>query len=99
VPERGSFVAWKAVLTADGGKAVIRVRIPKDAKRTSTLVGRKCRASHVKVLSGHGFSPTSGHLEYRKGHIVHADKFDDDIRVECTHGIHFFLTRKEAEEY
>lgn len=20
-------------------------------------------------------------------------------RVECTHGIHFFITRKEAEEY
>ena len=25
--------------------------------------------------------------------------FDPDIRVECTSGIHFFITRREAEEY
>lgn len=31
--------------------------------------------------------------------IVRADKYNDDPRVECTGGIHFFLTRQEAEEY
>jgi hypothetical protein len=36
---------------------------------------------------------------YKAGVVVHPDKYDDDIRVECTHGIHFFITRKEAEEY
>ena len=25
--------------------------------------------------------------------------FDDDVRVECAQGIHFFITRKEAEDY
>ena len=27
------------------------------------------------------------------------DFFNSDIREECTNGIHFFITRKEAEEY
>lgn len=26
-------------------------------------------------------------------------KSNSDIRVECTHGIHFFLTREEAEKW
>lgn len=36
---------------------------------------------------------------YRVGKIIRPDLFDEDIRVECTNGIHFFITRKEAEEY
>jgi hypothetical protein len=28
-----------------------------------------------------------------------ADNYDPGIRVECTAGIHFFMTRREAEEY
>ena len=38
-------------------------------------------------------------LMYRVGKTVESDSYDDDIRVECSHGIHFFLTRKEAEEW
>jgi hypothetical protein len=41
----------------------------------------------------------TGELEYKAGEIIHPDKFDDDIRVECANGIHFFITRREAEEY
>lgn len=93
VPEEGSFIAFKKV---DAG--VIKIMIPDDAKRTSTLVGRKCRASHILVWEGSGKSPTHT-LEYREGEIVVADSYDDDIRVECTNGIHFFMTRKEAEEW
>ena len=96
VPEEGSFIAFKKVDTG-----VIKIMIPDDAKRTSTLVGRKCRASHILVLEGSGKSPThtQNTLEYKEGEIVVADSYDDDIRVECTNGIHFFMTRKEAEEY
>lgn len=32
-------------------------------------------------------------------HEGRPDKFDPDVRVECSHGIHFFLTREEAETY
>jgi hypothetical protein len=94
-PSEGEFVAWKK--TTSG---IIRVKIPSEAKRTSSLVGRKCRAEFVVVLDAGGKSPTHGYLDYSEvGAIVRADKYDDDIRVECTHGIHFFLTEREASEY
>ena len=94
-PEEGSFIAYKKVTTG-----VIKLLIPEDAKRTSSLVSRKCRASHVMVLEGSGFSPTHTEkkLEYKEGEVVYADAFNDDIRVDCTSGIHFFMTKKEAEE-
>ena len=96
VPEVGAFVGFKKL--ANG--VICIVEIPAEAKRTSSLVGRKCRAEFVKVLEGEGVSHTAdSKLEYRVGEIVRADSFDDDIRIECTHGIHFFITRKEAEEY
>lgn len=99
VPEEGGFYAWKK--TSYG---VIKIYVPADAKRCSSLVGRKCRASKVKVVSGEGVGGLSpnisvGYKRYGKGDIVEADKWDDDIRVECTHGIHFFMTKKEAEEW
>jgi hypothetical protein len=95
-PEEGSFIAYKKVTTG-----VIKLLIPEDAKRTSSLVSRKCRASHVRVLEGSGFSPTHTEkkLEYKEGEVVYADAFNDDIRVDCTSGIHFFMTKKEAEEW
>ena len=31
--------------------------------------------------------------------LIREEKFDDDIRIECTSGIHFYITRKEAEEH
>ena len=100
-PEYGAFDAWKAVTTKAGKRAIIKVRIPARAKRTSCLTARKCRAEFVKVLEGEGYSPlkSTQRLHYKPGKIVKADSFDDDIRVECSHGIHFFITKKEAEQF
>jgi hypothetical protein len=94
-PERGSFIAWKK--TKNG---VIKIRILKDAKRVTSLVSRKVRASKVKVLSGNaGPSMHDPRFVYEIGKVLEVPDFDDDIRVECTRGIHFFMTRAEAEEY
>ena len=96
-PEEGAFYAWKKTTLG-----VIKIQIPAKAKRTSNLVGRKCRAEYVKVISGEGcggFSPNHGNLQYNKGEIVRADRFCDDIRLECTSGIHFFISKREAEEW
>ena len=100
-PSEGDFTGYKKVLQADGTYTVITLRIPTFAQRTSALVSRKCRASHVIVVEGTGVSPTkaSRKLTYTPGVIVTADHFDPDRREECTHGIHFFLTREEAEAY
>ena len=93
-PEEGDFIAWKKV---NGG--ILKLLIPKEAKRTSSLVGRKCRAEFVVVLEGSGVSTHDGKTKYEPGMTVYPDKYNDDIRVECTSGIHFFMTKREAEEY
>lgn len=99
-PEEGAFTAFKKL----AGGVVATLLIPAEAKRTSSLVGRKCRAEFaiVQALSGGyevGLSSHDSTTEYRVGQEVRPDSFDPDIRVECTHGIHFFITRKEAEDY
>jgi hypothetical protein len=74
--------------------------IPAEANRTASLIGRKCRAEFAIVVEG---NDSAGHsrkgIKYTKGETVYPDKYDGDIRVECTNGIHFFLTPEEAEEY
>ena len=95
-PEKGSFIAWKKTT-----KGVVKLLIGGDSRRTSTLVGRKCRASKVEVLEGFegATGPNRGGLYYHTGAVLEVKDYDDDIRVECTRGIHFFMTRKEAEEW
>ena len=101
-PEIGSFIAYKKT-----GCHVITLEIPENAKRTSTLIGRKCRAEFVKVVKiedpkgNQVKSVTGGYLNttYTKGEKTFPDRYNDDIRIECTNGIHFFITRKEAEGY
>ncbi len=92
-PEIGGFFAWKKVVSG----ATIKLYIPANAKRMSSLVGRKCRAEYVKVVLGSGISDRGG--EYKCGEIYRPDKYDDDIRVECSHGVHFFMTKQEAEQW
>ena len=99
LPQLGAFIAWKKA----GGR-IVKLEIPADAHRTSSLVGRKCRAEFVRVLDIEGATEAITHeygprTVYRIGEIVRPDKYDDDIRVECSHGIHFFMTREEAEEW
>jgi hypothetical protein len=96
IPQEGELIVWKAVA---GG--VCKLRIPPEAKRTATPVGRKCRAEWAEVLEapedGRGLHDSS--VIYRAGEVVRPDKYDPDPRLECTHGIHFFQTKEEAEAY
>jgi hypothetical protein len=99
VPEKGSFTVWKKLVNG----VVAELLIPAEAKRTSSIIGRKCRAEFVLVVSlSEGISQVGlrDYLTiYTVGETTHADSYDDDIRVECAHGIHFFITRAEAEAY
>jgi hypothetical protein len=104
----GPIIGWKKC--NDG--IIVKMQIPAKAKR-SNATGRKCRAEFVKVLAlydctgNHELSAdyvaiTNGHgprTEYQKGKIVKSDKWDDDRWTECSHGVHFFITRLEAEIY
>ena len=98
-PETGSFTAWKKC--KDG--VIVKLRIPAKARR-SNATGRKCRADFVKVLQVFGAEEgrsmhDNGKTVYRKGETVHCDTWCEDRLTECGGGIHFFMTREEAESY
>ena len=95
VTESGSFVGFKKL--ANG--VIAKLLIPEDAGRVGGYTGRKCRAERVIVLEGEGPSKHDGAFVYAPGATLIPDSWDPDPRVECSHGIHFFLTRAEAEEY
>jgi len=101
VPEEGSFVGFKKICTKEG-KKVIKVLIPENAKRVGGTAGRKCRAEFVQMpedVSGWSDHDETFKYEYKAGDLVYPDKFDGTITQECTNGIHFFITRYEAEQY
>jgi len=95
----GDLIGWKKCL----GDVLVKLRIPAAAKRSHAF-GRKCRAEYVEVLEVIGADVGVTHIhgpqtEYRVGEIVRPDSWDDDWMNECSHGIHFFLTKIEAENY
>ena len=95
----GDLIGWKKCLNG----ALVKLRIPAAAKRSHAF-GRKCRAEYVEVLevigADVGVTHTHGpQTEYRAGKTVRPDSWDDDWMNECSHGIHFFITRAEAEAY
>ena len=81
---------------------IIKLQIPAKAKR-SNATGRKCRAEFVKVLHVYGgefgISVHDDTTEYHKGKIVKCNKWDVNRWEECSGGIHFFITKEEAERY
>ena len=103
-PEKGSFIAFKKV-----NGYIVELEIQADAKRSSATT-RKCRCEFAKVLSitnkdGSDSGLTVIHndnycgCDYVVGEIVRSDSWDDDRWNECSHGIHFFITRDEAVIY
>ena len=102
-PEKGSFIGYKK----SRGK-IVELLITEDAKRSNATT-RKCRCSKAKVLSITNVSNTKEYDKvasdydknfiYRVGEIVEVKDFDEDRWVECSTGIHFFLTREEAVRY
>ena len=98
-PEEGTFIAYKKVQ----GNVVLKLRI--EGGRTSSLVGRKCRTSKAFVLEAIGSdakefrSLHASDFIYRVGEYVEVPDYDPDIRIECTRGIHFFMTQAEAAQY
>ena len=102
----GEFTAWKRVR----GDVILELRIPADARRTASLVGRKCRADAARVVSASHPDGTahagvrfvslySETFAYVVGEVVTEPWYDGDIRRECTAGVHFFATRDEAVAY
>jgi hypothetical protein len=97
LPE-GDLIGWKKC----AGGVIVKLRIPTDAKRSHAF-GRKCRAEFADVLEVFGaeigISKHDSKTEYRAGERVTPDAFDEDWQEECSSGVHFFITKAEAEAY
>ena len=97
LPE-GDIIGWKKCK----GGVIVKLRIPEAAKRSHAF-GRKCRAEYADVLEIFGgdnaLSSHDHKTKYVVGERVHPDKFDENWMEECASGIHFFITRIEAENY
>ena len=99
VPDHGPLFGWKKCKNG----VLVRLFIPSKAKR-SNASGRKCRAERAKVLevigAEVGYSTRDSSFEYRTGQWVKpTNGWNDNRWEECAGGIHFFLTRVEAENY
>ena len=93
---------------------IAKLLIKKEWRRTASLIGSKCRAERALVLEirdhqgkfcktgesiyMNGFTYTVGSVMCPSG-FSGAGGFNDDIRIECAAGIHFFMTREEAKLY
>ena len=105
LPKRNEVIGWKKL----AGNRIAKVKIPKGVSRIMSC-SRKCRAAYVEVIqiydpdgniskckrcSGWWDNTT----KYEVGKIVKCQPFFDRSKKVCSFGIHFFLTRKEAEEW
>ena len=103
-PEDGDFVAWKKV----HGGFILKLLVIGD--RVSPIVGRKCRTNKVKVLAAFDrdgdqvnerefVSTYDGNFFYCIGEISEEKEYDPDPTIECSKGIHFFITKQEAMDW
>ena len=114
-PPSGSFEGWKKgtlYISHVGSKyhCIIKLKIPWFARRTSCIGSRKCLAELALVMAiydkkgrpvkrCYNMSYPDRTLLYRVGEFVHSKHYDPSLAIECSNGIHFFMTREEAEEW
>jgi hypothetical protein len=102
VPD-GDIIGWKKC-----NQGIVKLLIPAAAKR-SNATGRKCRAEFARDMAHYKFDGTEtndpltsqhdNEFVYRVGETIRPDEWDDNRWDECSNGIHFFVTRAEAENY
>lgn len=94
----GEIIGWKKC----EGDVIVKLLIPSHAKRSHAF-GRKCRAEFVDVIevigADYGVSTNDKKTVYNVGKRIACDVWCEDWRKECAGGIHFFITRIEAENY
>ena len=95
---------YKKCGTNGNSPTIVTLEIPRGAIVFS-INGSKCRTNKAIVLSIDGdgidkaYSFYDEEFVYRVGDELVIDDFDLRYNVECGAGIHFFLTKKEAENY
>ena len=101
IPMEGSFIAWKKL----ANNCLAKIEIPSKSPRTFSVIGRKCRAKYVKTLkiwneTGKEIKEMNGthdcYTLYKVNRLTYSDKWDNNPLIECTYGIHFFISKQEA---
>ena len=81
---------------------IITLEIPIGSKVFS-INNYKRRTNKCKVIDMQGETELCSYYDtdfkYHVGDEIEIEDFDDNYNVECGEGIHFFLTRNEAENY
>lgn len=82
---------------------IVTLEIPKGASVFS-INNDKCRTNKAKVIEISdgkkiAYSNYDNFFIYKLGKEIEVKDFDLRYNVECSSGIHFFRTRKEAENY
>jgi uncharacterized protein YbdZ (MbtH family) len=105
ITPNGALKVWKKCETSRGNPVIVYLAIPEDALRSNAAT-RKCRSNTcipLEIEGGHeeAFSLTNSYpkITYRVGQKVYCHEWDPDWKVECGGGIHWFLTREEAENF
>ena len=98
LPE-GDLIGWKKCRNG----VIVQLLIPLAARRSHAF-GRKCRAESAVVMAtfpegAKGESFHANGFMYEKGAEVKADKWEEDWTNECSGGLHFYITRAEAEAH
>ena len=99
----GDIIGWKKCRD----NKIVKLLIPRDAKRSHAF-GRKCRAEYAEVLEitkgtrklKNATSTYDSTFVYKVGGIIKPNQtFSEEWTDECASGIHFFITKLEAEKY
>ena len=98
IVSHGDLIVYKKL-----NEGVATLLIPKEAKR-SNATGRKCRAEYAVVLElpdgvETGTSKHDSNFVYKVGETVRPHEWCNDWSRECAGGIHFFITKEEADAY
>jgi len=102
VPE-GELIVWKKL----ANNMIAKLLIPEKAKRVNAIGSRKCRFEFAKVIMifdgkkrvKEGCGTYNSSLIYKVGEMIYPDKFDPSPLIECSNGIHAFITKQEAIDY
>ena len=109
VAGEGVLIGYKKA-QVQGKQIVLKLVIPKSARRVNAIGSRKCRCDKAKVLAAFNldgtpteesvfYSEHNSAFTYTLGSEVTEPNYDPSDRIECAQGIHFFITFSEAKEY
>lgn len=106
-PEEGEIIGYKKAITKDKKYAIVKLLIPKEARRNSATTYR-CRADKAKVLEiissdneiiDKAWSNRKSNFIYETNKLLEVPEFDEDRWHETASGIHFFMSKDLAKLY